>query len=77
MKKKNKGKNVLGIICLLFAIGSLTQPNFGFAPLDSAFSFGQDIVPTLAFVGSFWFIYDMIKNRGNKSQTETPKVENN
>lgn len=73
---KNKSKNVLGIICLLLAVGSLTQPNFGFAPLDSAFSFGQNIVPTLAFVGSFWFIYDIIKNRNSKPKTETPTVEN-
>jgi hypothetical protein len=75
-----KKKDIIPFLCLLFAIGALTQTNFGFVPLDSAEALGRDIVPTIAFVGTFWFVYNLIKNRGSKDKNklvaESSKVEN-
>ena len=54
---------------LLVFIYMVSQPNFGFVPLNGAVSFGQDIVPTLIYIEIVWatitFIKVIKKNKEN------------
>ena len=50
----------------------VSQPNFGFVPLNGAVSFGQDIVPTLIYIEIVWATITFIKViKKNKENNES------
>lgn len=66
-----KKEDIVKLICFLFALQYLTQPNFGFVPLDGFAALGQNIVPTGSFVGAFWFIQNLIKKWKERKNIKT------
>ena len=75
-----KKKDIFLFICFIIALEKIfMEPNFGFVPLDGAEGFGYDIIPAIAFVGGFWFVYNFIKALKEKNKNkvvENQKIQN-
>jgi len=60
-------KNILGIIALLFIIGTLFSDNFGFVTITGAESIGFNASTVFVYLGGGWLIYRALKK---KKQTD-------
>ena len=59
-------KKVLPVIALLISVYFLSQPNFGFHPLDGAESLGRNVVPIIVYLETIWLVYGFIKGYTSK-----------
>ena len=63
MKKENGWLILRDALIVLFVIGSLVAPNFGFVPFTNAdnatlgLEIGQNLVPLFAYCAGVWLLY--------------------